>query len=89
MFYDIFSVTDFTFCYVGPSGKYNVVKFFKNPEDWDLGPGTLDLGPWTWDLGPGTTVCLVVSLVNPGQFLTRIMDVLEREGEKNLYLEDE
>ena len=49
MFYDIFSVTDFTFCYVGPSGKYNVVKFFKNPEDWDLGPGTLDLGPWTWD----------------------------------------
>jgi len=49
---------------------------------WDLGPGTWDLEPGTWDLGPGTTVCLFLSFVNPGQFLTHIMVVLEREVEK-------
>jgi len=36
----------------------------------------------TWDLGPGTAVCLFVYFVNPGQFLTHIMDVLEREVKK-------
>ena len=40
------------------------------------------MGLGTWNLRLGTAVCLVVSLVNPGQFLTRIMDVLEREVEK-------
>jgi len=47
-----------------------------------MGLGTWNLRLGTWNLRLGTAVCLVVSLVNPGQFLTRIMDVLEREVEK-------
>jgi len=58
MYYDIFSVTNFTFCYVGPSGKYNVLKFFKNPEEWDLGRGTWDLGLGTWDHCLSLWMCL-------------------------------